>query len=73
MGRGRYSFILLMTFCFYFVVIPVANAYIDPGTGSALFQAAIAGVLAAGVTFKLFWHRIKGFFTKSKKRRDESP
>ena len=29
--------------------IPVANAYIDPGTGSFIFQAAIGVLLAAGV------------------------
>ena len=36
-----------------------ALAYIDPGTGSFLLQGIIAAVIGAGVTIKLFWHRIK--------------
>ena len=44
--------------------IPVANAYIDPGTGSFIFQAAIGALLAAGVAIKLFWKRIVRFVTR---------
>lgn len=45
-----------------------AHAYLDPGTGSALIQGVIAAIAAVGVTLKLYWHRIKRFFTS---RRDE--
>ena len=44
--------------------IPVANAYIDPGTGSFIFQAAVGALLAAGVAIKLFWKRIVRFVTR---------
>ena len=33
--------------------------YIDPGTGSIILQALVATIVGAGITFKLFWHRIK--------------
>ena len=37
--------------------------YIDPGTGSYIFQVAVT--LAAGAVFavKVFWRNIKGFFS----------
>jgi len=47
--------------------VPV-YAYIDPGTGSALIQGLIAGVAAAGMTLRIYWHRIARFFGRKKKR-----
>lgn len=41
-----------------------ALAYIDPGTGSVLIQGIIAAVAAVGVTLKLYWHRLIGFFRR---------
>ena len=38
-----------------------AHAYLDPGTGSMLFQAAAAGVLVVVVTLRTFWASIKAF------------
>jgi hypothetical protein len=38
-----------------------AWAYLDAGTGSFLFQLAVAGLLAATMTAKLYWQRIKDF------------
>ena len=38
--------------------------YIDPGSGSMLFQLLLAGVLGAGYAVKTFWHKIKAFFQK---------
>lgn len=35
--------------------------YIDPGSGSMLFQLLIAGVLGALYSIKVFWVRIKAF------------
>jgi hypothetical protein len=46
-----------------------AQAYVDPGTGSFIFQAVIGGALAAGVALKVFWKRITGVFS----RKDEAP
>lgn len=41
----------------------VAQAYIDPGTGSMLIQGLIAAVIGAGLAIKLFWRRIKSALT----------
>ena len=48
-----------------------AFAYLDPGTGSALIQGLIAAVAAVGVTIKLYWHRIIGFFGSAKPKNDQ--
>jgi len=47
-------------------------AYIDPGTGSFLLQVILAGVLGAGVAFKIFWAKIVAAFSfVSRKRTDD--
>jgi hypothetical protein len=45
-----------------------AYAYIDPGTGSLIIQAIIGAVAAIGVTIKIFWHRLKIFFSGGSKK-----
>jgi len=40
------------------------HAYIDPGTGSYLIQLLIAGFVAASFAVKIFWKKIKGFFSR---------
>jgi hypothetical protein len=35
-----------------------AWAYIDPGTGSYLFQIAVAGLLGAAYTLRRYWHLV---------------
>jgi len=39
-----------------------AHAYIDPGSGSIIFQVIIGGILAAGVTLKMYWGRLVRVF-----------
>jgi len=39
-------------------------SYIDPGTGSYLVQIILAGFVGASLGIKIFWTRIKAFFTK---------
>jgi hypothetical protein len=46
------------------IAIPPAHAYIDPGSGSFLFQVLIGGLLGAAVVVKAFWRRIWAFFTR---------
>lgn len=38
-------------------------AYIDPGSGSYIIQVIIAALLGGAVAIKVFWQRIKNFFT----------
>ena len=42
-----------------------AEAYIDPGSGSFLIQMLLAGLLAAGMTLKLYWRKLKTFFSRT--------
>lgn len=41
-----------------------ACAYIDPGTGSYIFQLLIATAVGGLFAIKIFWTRIKMFFGK---------
>ncbi len=40
---------------------PKAHAYLDPGTGSYMFQVAIGALLAGLFTLKASWRRLVGF------------
>ncbi len=44
--------------------------YIDPGSGSMLFQLLVAGVVGFIAFVKMYWFKIKSFF--SFKKKDES-
>ncbi len=50
-----------------------AHAYLDPGTGSYIFQLVIAGILGASLAIKIYWGKIKIFFSQlaSKKKAEE--
>ena len=39
-----------------------AYAYLDPGTVTLLFQAAIGLIASAAVTLGIYWKNAKGFF-----------
>ncbi len=48
------------------VVVPeLGYGYIDPGSGSFLLQAALAGLLGLSFTIKSFWRNIRGRFTRN--------
>jgi hypothetical protein len=70
--REQAGWILLFSFCAYWLVLPQANAYIDPGSGSYIFQLVIGAVLGAGVALRVFWGRIKAFFSRNKSSRPPS-
>jgi hypothetical protein len=55
------------------VLAPPAYAYLDPGTGSYIFQLLIAAVVGLAFLIKVFWSRIKGFFTNLFTRNQEQP
>lgn len=42
-----------------------ANAYINPGSGSDLFQIIYSGILSVLMFFKTIFLKIKGIFVKS--------
>ena len=47
-----------------------AYAYLDPGTGSILFQALIGGVVAAMFTIKMYWYQLKSFIMRKLGKED---
>ena len=47
-----------------------AYAYLDPGTGSMLFQALIGGVVAAIFTIKMYWYHLKLFIKRKLGKED---
>lgn len=61
---SRFVWFTLFLLYFGLVTIPSAHAYIDPGSGSFIFQVLIGGLLAGAVAVKHFWRRIVSFFTR---------
>ena len=51
-----FSLILVL---FFTINIQSAYAYLDPGTGSIIFQALIGALAGFLITLKIFWHKIK--------------
>ena len=45
-----------------------AYGYIDPGTGSLIIQGVIGAIAAVGVTLKLYWHKLKLFFSRHEEK-----
>ena len=62
---------------FVFAAVPATvYAYVDPGTGSYVFQLILAFFLGGFLGAKVFWRKIKAFFTAiffrgKKKKTDE--
>jgi hypothetical protein len=48
-----------------------AYAYIDPGTGSYVFQLLVAGVFALSFAIKVYWRRLRSFFGHRAPGKDE--
>ncbi len=46
-----------------------AHAYLDPGTGSMILQGIIGAVVGGLVALKLYWARLKTFFSSHRARR----
>ena len=44
--------------------VPVAHAYLDPGTGSMVLQAIIGAIAGFALVGRLYWSKIKGFFAR---------
>jgi hypothetical protein len=45
-----------------------AYAYIDPGAGSMLVQAALAALAGIAVFWRSLWDRVKRWFRRDKQR-----
>lgn len=47
------------------VVSTPAYAYLDPGTGSMILQGIIGAIAIGAAYISMFWHRVKGFFSRA--------
>ncbi len=56
--------ILICCGLFVLIFADVAQAYLDPGTGSWLIQMLIAGAVGAAFAIKMFWYKIKAGFAR---------
>ena len=70
--RGRmYTFAAvigaLRAFC------SAGTGYIGPGTGSLIIQVVLASALGAMVALRLYWSRLKVFFSRKKGEPEEPP
>jgi hypothetical protein len=54
----------------YFFLSTSAYAYIDPGSGSIILQAIIAAFVGASTTIAIYWQKIKLFFSKIFKKKN---
>ena len=66
----KFSLIYILTLIFF----PTkAFAYLDPGTGSFILQAIIGFLAAVSAGFLYYWTKVKNFFLKifKKKNNDE--
>lgn len=46
--------------------------YLDPGSGSIIFQLIIAGLVGAGFIIRAYWKKITGVFRKGEPEDEES-
>ena len=53
---------VVLAFVFQLALVADAQAYLDPGTGSFIFQTIIAMVVGSLFALKTYWQRIKGIF-----------
>lgn len=73
MSRSSRVFtVAFLCFAFLFLFLPSANAYLDPGTGSFLFQALVGVILATGLAVKVSWRRIVAFLSRRERPADDA-
>ena len=67
---SRSTWVAYLTICLSLLVVSPAAAYIDPASGSLVFQAIVGGLMAAGLAIAIFWqritYRISSFFRRKK-------
>ena len=63
--------VLIVLVCFLICYPQNARAYLDPGTGSLAFQALIGVLMAAVLTIKVWWGKLKSVVTGLSKKKDD--
>ena len=60
----RYELFLIALVAVLFVFPQPAWAYLDPVSGSIIWQVVVGGLLAAAATIRLYWSKIRSFLSK---------
>lgn len=63
MIRRKTFFVLFLAVALPLIFSENASAYLDPGTGSYIFQVLIATFIGGLFAIKIFWQKIKNFFS----------
>lgn len=66
--NSKIKLTIFTCFLFLFVIPAPVEAYLDPSTGSYLFQFLIAGLLGGVFFMKGYIFKIKDFFQKGSKK-----
>jgi hypothetical protein len=61
--RSQLRFALLCGLLLFLLLPGQAYAYIDPGSGSLIWQVLIAGLLSMLMLIKVYWYRIRRLIT----------
>jgi hypothetical protein len=64
---------IAVAFLVFLLASSPAYAYLDPGTGSVLVQALVAGLAVASAAVAAFWTRIRRLFAGRRKPSDPEP
>ncbi len=64
--------VVIITVILLFWSIRKAHAYIDPGTGSYIIQVMIGGLLGAAFALKVYWKKVKAYFSNLFSKRTKS-
>jgi len=63
---------MIAVFATLFMLFPKsAFAYVDPGTGSYIFQILVGAIFGAAFAIKLYWKRIKSYFSNRSSKNQE--
>lgn len=54
------------------ISLPGFRAYLDPGSGSYIFQILLAGLVGSLFAIKLYWRKIISFFKKTDSELEEN-
>lgn len=67
-GSNLMRFLTILAPASVFLFPDPAYAYIDPGTGSLILQTLIGAIAGGLIVLKLYWNRLKGFFSGSRQK-----
>jgi O-antigen/teichoic acid export membrane protein len=68
---GNIFYSLILTIVVQIFLLQNAFAYLDPGTGSYVFQVLVAAFIGGLFTIKIYWRKIKDFIINCFSKKQE--